>query len=69
MLFTAVKRKVSGRCSCSVKNGSVQEVNGGFCVNDLEDLAEQKTQLLCCCLGDNKGLVYIHCDQRAVFFT
>lgn len=50
--LTAVEGEVpSGRCS-SVKevDSPVQEVDSRFCVDYLEDLTEEQTELLCCCL-------------------
>ena len=43
---TAVERQVVGGCRGPVKYGSVQKVDGGLCVHNLEDLPEQGAQLL-----------------------
>ena len=45
-LLTAVQGQVPGGCGGAVEYGPVQKVDGGLCVDDLEHLAEQQTQLL-----------------------
>ena len=42
---TTVQRQVVGRCGSPIKYCSVQKVDGGLRVNNLEDLAEQGAQL------------------------
>lgn len=49
--LTAVEREVSGWCGRSIENSSVQEVDGGLRVDDLEHLTEQQAQLLRCGLN------------------
>ena len=53
---TAVEREVPGGGRGSVKDGPVQEVNGGLGVNHLEDLAEEQAQLFSCSLGTDSKL-------------
>lgn len=50
--LTAVEREMPSGCCCSIEevDGPVQEVDSRFCVDYLEDLTEEQTQFLCCCL-------------------
>lgn len=54
-LLTAVEREVSGWCGRSIENSSVQEVDGGLRVDDLEHLTEQQAQLLRRCLNTSES--------------
>ena len=64
-LLTTVQGQVPGGCGGSVEYGPVQKVDGGLCVDYLEHLAEQETQLLRCRLD---GSDYrLRCGERRRF--